>query len=229
MKLRKVIIPIVLALFSPFGMKGQEYRFELGLSGGMSAYMGEANTDKPLMDPNLSYGLMGRYNLSGNMALKAQLDVVGISGEVGEPADGYFKGENIGFKRNLTDFSFMFELGFSNYGVPSYMPGSSWICPYLTVGLGVTGYQSDKKKVIPHIPFGAGVKMKALPRLNVGCEWLFNKTLADDLDYAKGSTGFQLDNSWTGTKVWNKNKDWYSVLMLYVTLDLWGTSSECYR
>ncbi len=229
MKQQLLTILTAVLLFLPAGMKGQAYRMELGLLSGGSAYMGEANTDKPLMNEQLAVGLMGRYNINGSMSLKANLLSGGISGSTFGDASGYYNGEELRFNRRFVDAGVQFELGFYQFGVPGYRPGSSSVCPYFSAGLGLTGYQSDKTRICANIPFGVGVKAKIMSRLNVGCEWSFRKTLADDLDYAHPTTAFQLNNDWAGTGTWNKNKDWYSVLMVYVTVDLYGTGSDCYK
>lgn len=216
-------------LFLPAGMKGQAYRMELGLLGGGSSYMGDANSTRPLMNEQAAIGVLGRYNLNGSMALKANVLTGGVSGTTLGDAAAFLNGEEFLFNRRFIDAGLQFELGFYQYGVPGYRPGASSVCPYISAGLGFTGYQSDKTRLCANIPFGVGIKAKVMPRLNVGCEWSFRMTLADDLDYSTGATAFQLNNAWAGTGSWNKNKDWYSVLMVYVTLDLYGTGSDCYK
>lgn len=229
MKRQLFAILTAFMLIMPAGMMGQAYRMELGLLGGGSSYMGDGNTADPFLSEQSAFGLMGRYNLNGSMALKANLLSGGLSGSTVGDAFGYLNGEEFKFNRRFVDAGIQFELGFYQYGVPGYKPGSSSICPYVSAGLGLTGYTSDKTKVCLNIPFGIGVKAKVLPRLNIGCEWSFRKTLADDLDFSDSTSSFQLNNNWAGTGSWNKNKDWYSVLMLYVTFDLYGTGSDCYK
>jgi len=229
MKRLILIILTAVLILMPAGMKGQAYRMELGLLGGASSYMGDANASNPLMNEHATFGLLGRYNLSGNLALKANLLSGGISGSTIGDAGAYLNGVELKFNRRFVDAGIQFELGFYQYGVPGYKAGASRICPYISAGLGITGYKSDKTRICANIPFGVGVKAKVMPRLNVGCEWSFRKTLADDLDYAAGTSGFQLNNLWAGTGSWNKNKDWYSVLNVYVTFDLYGIGSDCYK
>jgi hypothetical protein len=229
MKQRIFGIVALVLFFLPAGMKGQAYRMELGLLGGNSFYMGDANAYKPLLNGEPAIGFIGRYNINGSMSLKANVLSAGVYGTTKADAGGYYNGEELQFNRRLVDANLQYELGFYHYGVPGYKPGSSSICPYLSAGIGLTGYRSDKVRVCPTIPFGLGVKAKLMSRLNVGCEWSFRMTLADDLDYSDKTTTFQLDNDWAGSGSWNKNKDWYSVLMLYVTLDLYGTGSDCYK
>ena len=223
------IVLVFVFVFLPVGLKGQDYRFELGLGGGVSSYMGEANTEKPLLNPNASISLLGRWNLSGNTALRANLAYAGVSGSTLGNASDFMLGSDIQFDNGLIEANMLFELGFAQYGVPVYHPGFRKWSPYVAVGLGLTGYKADKNRVCLNIPFGVGVKYKVLPRLNVGLEWMFRKTFTDNLDYSSESAGFQLNDVWTGAINWNKNKDWYSIPMLYVTLDLWGTGPDCFR
>lgn len=210
-------------------LDAQEYRFELGAIGGVSSYMGEANTDHVLKNPRPAIGLIGRLNLAGNMSLKANIGTARIAGSTVGRSNLFPQGKDISFESNLLDASLVYELGFAQYGVPEFMDGFSRFSPYIALGLGMTGYQADKYRITPHIPFGIGIRIKAMPRVNLGCEWLFKKTFSDHLDYETKVSGFRLDNAWTGTDVWNKNKDWYSILAVFITIDLLGTSPECYK
>jgi len=229
MKQRTIKWMVLMLLFLPVGVKGQAYRMELGLAGGSSFYMGDANSNQLFINTQPSCGLIGRYNLNGRFALKGNLQMVGISGTTLGHAGVYRNGAEISFDRNLVDAAVQMEMGFYEYGVPSYMPGSSSVSPYVSVGFGLTGYKSDKTHICLNLPIGLGVKAKVLPRLNLGMEWSFRKAYADDLDYSAASSGFQLNESWAGSGSWNKNKDWYSILQVYITYDLYGTGSSCYK
>jgi hypothetical protein len=220
---------LMLFLFLPAGMKGQTYRMELGLMGGSSFYMGDANANRLFENMHTSCGLLARYNLNGRFALKGNVLLAGISGSTVGEAPAYLDGAEVQFRQNILDAGVQLELGFYEYGVPDYVPGASRVSPYLSFGFGLTGYQSDKTRICANIPFGIGVKAKVLPRINLGCEWSFRKTYADDLDYVSGVSGFQLDNDWAGTGSWNKNKDWYSILNIYISYDLYRIGSSCFK
>jgi hypothetical protein len=220
---------LLMLLFLPAGVKGQAYRMELGLVGGSSFYMGDANSDQLFANEQGSFGVIGRYNLNGRFALKGNLQLAGIAGTTVGNADAYIDGMEISFDRRLVDATVQMEMGFYEYGVPRYVIGSSRVCPYVSVGLGLTGYKSDKSRVCLNMPISLGVKAKVMPRVNMGVEWSFRKTFADDLDYSSSSTSFQLNDSWAGSGSSNKNKDWYSILQVYITYDLYGIGSSCYR
>lgn len=210
-------------------VKGQAYRMELGLSAGSSFYMGDANQYGLFMNDRPSMGLLYRYNLNGRFSMKANLSMVGISGTTVGNSFQYPAGEELVFDRNVLDAGVQMEINFYEYGVPSYISGSSNISPYAFVGFGMTGYKTTNNAVKANIPFGVGLKMKLLKRLNVGLEWSFRKTYSDELDYLDHEGAFQLSDPWLVTSNRNKNKDWYSVLMFQLTCDLYGIGSKCYK
>ena len=224
-----MVIFVMAILFLPSGVKGQTYRMEFGFLGGSSFYMGDANNEELFNDAHSSYGLLARYNLNGRFALKANAILAGISGSTQGNALAFMNGMDISFSRRIVDAGVQLEMNFYDYGVPDFQPGSSKISSYILLGFGITGYESEKQDVCANIPIGLGVKLKILPRVNLGCEWTFRKTFADNLDYSASSTGFQLQDSWSGVDSWNKNKDWYSTLMIYLSYDLFGIGSKCFN
>lgn len=226
---KNILLIVVVFLLASAGVKGQRYRMELGLLGGNSFYMGDANSEKLFADKHSTFGLLARYNLNERLALKGNALVAGISGTTKGLASAYMNGLELNFDRRIFDAGVQLELNFYSYGAPDYRPGSSRVSPYILLGLGVTGYKAEKNKIGATIPFGLGLKVKALPRINIGCEWSFRKTLTDDLDYFENSPGFQLQDTWSGSGSKNKNKDWYSILMFYVSYDLYGIGSKCFK
>lgn len=230
MKLKKqFIILFFFLVFSLNQAKGQAYRMELGLSAGRSFYMGDANQSGLFLNDRPSMGIVYRYNLNGRFSLKANASVLGISGTTVERSFEYPDGEEISFDRNILDAGVQLEINFYEYGMPSYVFGSSNISPYAFLGVGMTGYKAEKNKICANLPFGFGVKVKILQRLNVSCEWSMRKTYADDLDYSDYGGSFQLSDPWLVASNPNKNKDWYSALMLQVTFDLNSIGSKCYK
>lgn len=226
---KQFIILFFLLAFFMNQAKGQAYRMELGLSTGGSFYMGDANQSRLFWNNKPSIGLLYRYNLTGRFSLKANANVLGISGTTVGSSYEYPGGEEVNFDRNVLDAGVQFEINFYEYGMPSYVSGSSRISPYAFLGVGMTGYKAEKIRICANMPFGLGVRIKALPRLNIGCEWSFRKTYADDLDYSDYSGSFQLSDPWLVKSARNKNKDWYSELVLCVSYDLYGIGSKCYR
>jgi len=227
--LKKFTILFLLFAFSLNQAKGQAYRMELGLQTGKSFYMGDANQSRLFWNNKPAMGILYRYNLNGRFSIKANASVFGISGTTVGNATEYPGGAEVSFDRNILDAGVQFEFNFYEYGMPSFVSGSSPVSPYVFLGVGMTAYKAEKNKFCANIPFGLGVRIKALPRLNVGCEWSFRNTFTDDLDYADYGGSFRLSDPWLAKSASNKNKDWYSALMLSVSYDLYGIGSNCYR
>jgi hypothetical protein len=225
---RIIIFSLLLASFSNKA-EGQAYRMELGLSAGRSFYMGDANQSMLFLNEQPSFGILYRYNINGRFSLKANVGIMGISGTTVGNSFEFPNGEEINFNRNLLDAGVQLEINFYEFGMPSYIPGSSRISPYAFFGFGMTGYKAEANRICTNIPFGIGIKMKALPRLNLGCEWSFRKTYADDLDYPDSGGNFNLTDPWLVKSAFNKNNDWYSALLFTLSYDIYGIGSKCYR
>jgi hypothetical protein len=228
-KIFVVLFLVVFFLLLPVGMKGQLYRMEVGLLGGSSFYMGDANQNELFKCNHFTYGALARYHIDERFSIKANALVAGISGSTAGFATSYLNGEEVSFNRSVYDAGIQLEMNFYNYGAVEYLPGASRISPYVFMGVGMTGYKADRRKVCANLPFGLGIKAKTLPRMNIGCEWSFIKTYADDLDFVNNSSGFQLKDPWSASGAWNKNKDWYSILMIYISYDIYGVGSKCFR
>lgn len=205
----------------------QAYKVEVGLSLGQSAYMGDANMHEWFASPELSYGLVGRYALNGRFALRAEANNARVSGSVETDPSVFLNGRTLTFDRSVQDVGVLLEMNFYEYGMPEYVQGSSWISPYVSIGVGVSSYQTNQRKWAFSIPFGVGVKAKVLPRLNANLDWTWRRLSSDDLDAAEPFDAFQLSHPMGVDGVGGKNSDWYSVLSLRLTFDLFAAGTKC--
>jgi len=224
-----IFLIVLLCSLLPVGMKGQNYRMEVGFLGGNSFYMGDANQNRLFANAQTSYGALVRYNLDRRFVIKGNALFAGISGSTIGEASTFINGADLKFNHTVFDAGVQLEMNFFEYGAPAYQPSSSRLSPYILFGVGLTGYNAGGQKVCANIPFGLGLKAKVLPRINLGCEWTFRKTYTDALDYVNTSADFQLNDPWSGASSRNKNKDWYSILMVYVTYDIYGIGSKCFK
>jgi len=219
---------VLMCLFTD-QLKAQAYRMEIGLAGGGSFYMGDANQDVLFKQMEQSLSLLYRYNLNGRFSVKANAGFSGVSGSTTGMTTSFPAGQDLQFDRKLVDAGVQMEMNFYEYGMPDYVPGSSFITPYISLGVGIVGFETTKIKASPFIPIGVGLKIKVLKRLNLGCEWSFHKTYTDDLDYSDYGGDFQLSDPLLVESARNKNKDWYSTLTINISIDMFGTGSKCYR
>jgi len=229
-RLTLVSVVFILLMGCSIGsLYAQAYSMELGIAPGGSFYMGDANQKELFKDTRLSMNLLYRYNLNGRFSLKGLVGLSGIAGSTRGQVFNFPSGVELNFDRKVVDASVQVEWNFYEYGMPAYILGSSSLTPYVCAGIGLLGMQASTVKASAFIPFGLGLKYKVANRYNVGCEWTFRKTYTDQLDYVKNSAGFQLSDPWLVESSRNKNKDWYSVLTLNLSVDLASTGLKCYK
>lgn len=224
---KKHILSIALTLCT-LTIFGQSYRMEIGAMGGGSFYMGDANSTL-LQETHPAYSLMARYNINRRFVCLANVGIAEISGSTRGYNDLYPNGVDLDFHRKVIDAGLHFEFNFYEYGAAEFIPGSSNISPYVFAGLGLTGYKTDADRVTANIPFGIGIKWKLPKRFNIGIECSYRLSFSDKLDYSSTSGDFQLDDPWIAKSNWNKNKDGYAILNMYISYDLFYIGSNCYK
>ena len=223
---RMMLGAIMLCFATVVRADGLEYRYEVGALVGGSTYYGDANYTSPLDNFGIMGGALFSYNINPRMAVKANLDVVRISGKT-TGGENTFPGGDIEFGRMLYELGAQYELHFLAYGDGSGYKRSHRIAPYILAGVGLTYAPAPAKHVFtPNIPVGIGLKWKVMPRLNVGCELSYRFTFSDNLDVThKG--GATLDDPYGIDSGLMKNKDGYSFLSLFVTYDLSPKYRKC--
>lgn len=229
---RQTIAPIVLTLMmgcSIGSVCAQAYSMEVGVAPGGSFYMGDANQNELFKDVRPSMNFLYRYNLNGRFSLKGLVGMSGIAGSTQGQVFNFPTGVQLNFDRKVADASVQLEWNFYQFGMPSYILGSSSVTPYVCAGIGMLGVKASTVKASAFIPMGLGLKWKVAERYNVGCEWTFRKTYTDELDYVVNNAGFQLADPWLVKSSRNKNKDWYSVFSVNLSVDLESTGSKCYK
>lgn len=209
--------------------RAQAYRMEVGVAPGGSFYMGDANHEALFNDTRPSMNLLYRYNLNGRFSIKGLVGASGIAGSTEGQVFNFPPGVQLNFDRRVVDASVQLECNFYEYGVPAYVLGSTTVTPYVCAGIGMLGFKTADTKTSAFIPVGLGLKWKVAQRYNVGCEWTMRKTYTDELDYVVNNAGFQLTDPWLVESSRNKNKDWYSVFTLNLSIDLADTGSKCYK
>lgn len=216
----------LLALMAcPIHLSAQEleYKMEIGAMAGMSSYLGDANYTNPLSHLKPAGGLVARYNFNTRMALKFNLSYAGIGGNSAERSNKYPDGKNWKFDTSVVDFGCQYELNFFGYGTgAATYKGNKRIAPYIHLGLGMTygqGVKPEGSVFTLNIPIGIGVKYKVKPRLNVGLDWSAHFSLDDKLDGIVDPYGIK------GSFL--KNKDSYTMLMLFLTYDIMPKYRKC--
>lgn len=214
------IIPFLAALLCFTETKAQEleYKMELGVMAGGSFYLGDANYSSLYKNTGLSGGVMGRYNINPRMSLKFDIAAAKLSGDASNLENKYPDIENQEWKFDNTaiDVGCQYELSFWGYGTGKGYKGTKRLTPYIQVGLGFT-YCNDTFTM--NIPFGVGVKYKLKERWNVGIDWTMRFSMNDNLDGISDPYGIKGG--------FLKNKDSYSMTMIYISYDLFPKLRKC--
>ena len=203
-----------------------EYKMELGAIAGGSSYMGDANFSTPLKNTAMAGGVLARYNINPRMVVKGDLAIGKLYGDT-EGSKNQFPNGYTTFNRTIFDLGGQFEYSFFAYGSGAGYKDSRRFTPYILAGVGITYAPKPEEHVFAaNIPLGMGVKYKLANRLNVGAEWTMRFTTTDKLDVT-GQKGTILDDPYQITSKGMKNKDSYSLLIAYISYDLFPKYRKC--
>jgi len=200
------------------------FLMELGVGGGGSFYMGDAN-DRLYRNTNGTASILARYNVNPRFSLKANLAAAGISGS-SENAFGAMPGDPVAFSRTVYDMGFQIEWGFCAYGMTGWS-GFHRLAPYGLVGVGMSfAPEPAKNDFAANFPVGLGLRYKLSERVNLGLEWSMRFSTTDRLDVGTDSPVIW-ENPLLIKGKGIKNKDSYSLTMLYVTFDVFKRPCHC--
>lgn len=199
---------------------------ELGIGGGGSFYMGDAN-DRLYRDTNGAVSLIARYNINPRLAVKGNLAAAGISGSTANATGAFPSADEVRFSRTVYDFGIQAEWGFTGYGIIDWN-GTHRLAPYGLAGLGLSlAPAKDRKNDLALcMPIGVGLRYKLAERVNLGVEWTMRFTTTDRLD-VNGNGSLSLQDPFLIKGKGIKNKDSYSFTMFYLTFDVFKRPCDC--
>lgn len=220
MKLLTVIA--LLAATAAAAQTDPEYRAEIGVGAGLTAYQGDFNASLTRnMQP--MGALVGRYRMNPRMALAMNVSFGKLKGSSENTKTWYPATADtvITFSNAMTDVGLRFEYNFWPYGTGREYRGARPFTPYVAIGLGVTYVKAGDDNVLTaNMPIGAGVKYKIADRLNVGLEWAMHFSMSDKLDGTADPYGIKSGGLF-------KNTDCYSTLRLSLTYDIMAKCRTC--
>ena len=206
----------------------QEYKYEIGGTIGTSSYMGDINKTNLFLNPGLSGGALFRYNMTFNWSVKFNLITGSVSGRSIEAKYKFpFEKEAV-FTRNYADLGAQIEFNFLPYSDKYTYIGTRPYTPYVFAGTGVTYANGNSKFIGLNIPFGVGVKYKLKNRLNIGLELSLRKLFDDDFDVTDKGTDWSLNSPYGIKSSTLKNRDWYSLTMLFLTWEFNPRVDPCH-
>ncbi|TCN72943.1 type IX secretion system protein PorG [Acetobacteroides hydrogenigenes] len=175
-------------------MRGQEVH-EIGLQGGASAYLGDFNHINIFKSPSFCGGAFYRRLFDDYNSIRLSVGAGMLSGS--SKNIGSFLPRippEIEFSRQYINVDVKYEVNFIPFN--PLRVKDDFFSPYLLVGIGCYFYDDS---IIPAIPFGAGIKIAASPRLTMGVEVQLSKTFNDKLDgYSNVTSGRSvlINNDW---------------------------------
>lgn len=225
---RKITIAIcLLSTVCIVSAQELEYKMELGGIVGGYSYMGDANYSNPFHKTSIAGGILARYNFNPRMAAKGNFAVGNIHGNTENLSNKFPEGQHATFTRNIYELGGQFEYNFFAYGTGAGYKDSHRLAPYLFAGLGLTYAPAPAKHIFTlNMPIGMGVKYKLADRLNIGLEWSVRFTISDRLDVTSAN-GLILNDPYKIEGKWLKNKDSYSLLLAYISYDLFPKFRDC--
>ena len=196
-----VILRSCFLLALPFlALSAFSQTMEIGIYGGTSYYLGDLNPGKHFMNPQISYGILARYNIDSRWAVKVSAYRGKVKGN--SQSSNFLPDRNLSFESPVTDISAVAEFNFLKYFTGSRR---DFISPYIYTGisaffydpvangyslrsLGTEGQQIGYEGRKPYsnvsiaIPFGLGVKFSLAKNLGMTLFWEMHKTFNDYLD-----------------------------------------------
>lgn len=179
---------------------------EVGLTGGGGFTLGDVNATlfkhiQPLGGAFLKYKFNGYYEL--------RLQIDGGKLGVGFVDDRFRTSTYVGAQ-------VLGEFNFFNYGAKRWEAYRSWVTPTLVAGVGIMFFND---RVTASVPVGLGVKFKLSNRVNIGAYWTVAKVFSDALDYVDNPIGLNKG-------FWN-NRDWYSTVQIYLSVNFYKICAPC--
>lgn len=217
----KYLLYTVLLLFplALFSQPASSIDFGGGL--GVSSYYGDINQEGVFYEPHLSIEGFMRYNFNKRYALRAHVLSTKLKGRDRDFESPYQKIRSKFFVRSIIEVGVVGEVNFFPYQNPPEW-GTSVGTVYGLLGFAnSSSYSARRNNVgILSVLMGVGYKRALGNRWAVELEWAFRKCLNDDLDEIIDPI-----NSGEQSKLFNN--DWYNVLAVKLSYNLWRQSGKC--
>jgi hypothetical protein len=221
MKLRLIGYSIILFITAMAAKVDAQsiYRGEIGINGGISYHLGDANTTF-FKNSHLAYGAIYRFKLGSRFGIHANWDYTTIAGSkiTQTPTATEFK-----YTNSVHAIDFCGEFNFFDFENKPYKPFSQKFSTFLYAGLGYMLYDYDKSQVGDFaFPFGIGMKLILTDKWNMNLMWTQRLLVSDKLEGIPG-----LDNAagLNGTNIFNK--DLLSTLTVGFTYNIFQKDCDC--
>lgn len=230
LKQYKILILGIVFLFLHVTYMHAAYNHELGLSGGTTFYLGDANHSTPFQRPGWSAGMFYRYNIDTRWAVKASVRYAVVQGDTRDFGYTFPNGQAYAeFQRGFVDANATVEFNFFDIGESKYYKARYKATPYIVLGVGLTTYAdlySGGNAYKVSIPFGIGGKWRINRRWTLGLEWTIHKLFIDNFDVTNANNKV-LENPYQVPNIGFFDTDFYSIANLYISFNLFDTNKYC--
>ena len=211
--IRYAITGFLLLLAGLVNAQEDTYFAEIGVHGGSSYYLGDAN-NVLFKNAQLSYGLIYRQKFNPRLAAHLNLNSTTVAGD-GLITNGTF----FPYNNRVNTLDLAGEFNFFSYERKEYLPFSKTFTPFVFAGVG--GVLGNSVATMS-LPFGLGFKMMIGDRLNLNIIWSNRLMFSDDLE---GEVEFNEPAGLNGTNIFNN--DMLSTLSVGITLNIWKKKCDC--
>lgn len=200
--IRKLVLCLIAFITIPV-VAQSDYLAEIGVNGGTSYYLGDANSVM-FQNQKLNYGIIYRYNFNERFSAHAEWNNSKII--VPQLTDTI----------TVTMLDFCGEFNFFDIVKKQYKPQSKSFSPYIFTGISAAYNTND---FILGIPFGIGLKYKLGTRLTFNTKWAHRILFRDKID--------RIDNPalLNGTNIFNN--DILSTLTIGISYNFWKKPCDC--
>ena len=129
--MHRICLLLLFFIFLTIGAYAQRSS-ELGVSGGLSYYVGELNPGRPFTLVQPAYGIFYRLNLNSRIAWQLHANRGKVKGD--DAVTGFFPDRYLNFESPVTEIGVQFEVNFLDYFVGSVRHR---ITPYVFGGAGI--------------------------------------------------------------------------------------------
>ena len=199
------------------------YTFDMGVSLGMSGYIGDANSSNPFRHPGFGADLSFRYIGNARWSVRTALSTSSMSGNTADMKDVLPGEATYSFKSQVYEFNCRGEFNFLPYGIGETYKQLRRYTPYIAVGVGAAiASTGGSTYASPTVPMAFGFRYKPARQWNLSVEFSMTKTFGDHFDSADLA-----DLNLIKTAFY-KNTDWFSRLAIGVSYEFGERCETCH-
>jgi len=207
-KLIRITIAAVLMVFVGTIKAQNEYRSEIGIMGGGSFYLGDAN-NQLFANSQPAFGLIYRQKFDTRFAITGIWNKTNVVGT--------------GFDNTINAYDLLGEFNFFDYDDKIYKPNSKKSTLYIYAGIGGMLFPYNTKPTFMFsYPVGVGYKFMLGERFHLNISWTQRLLLTDKME---GISGLNNANGLNGTNIFNN--DMLSVFSVGLTYNIWKKGCNC--